>query len=103
MQHISKIDARGFGLIINADGDKTYSNVLPPKDVCGMSVVQYVKVMLKDASGIGSRGLLSLVLGELAPIVDKHLGSADDNWVLVVCRHGRNRLSLLCFFYKFYS
>jgi hypothetical protein len=94
MQHISKIDMKGLGLIINADGDKTISNVLPPQYVCGMSVVQYVKVMLKDASGSGSTGFLSLVLGELVPIVDKHLDSKD-SWVLIVCKHGRNRYRCL--------
>lgn len=89
MQNVSLLDAEGFGLIINADGDGT-STVLPPASVCAMSVVQFVKVMLKSAEGRGS-SLLSLVQEELVPLVNKHMESGDKNWVLVICKHGRNR------------
>jgi hypothetical protein len=94
MYNFSRKDMDGFGMIINADGDGTYSNVLPPDYLlCGMSLVQYVKIMIKDSKGKGS-ALLSVVVGELVPMVRVHLADHPLNWVLIVCHHGRNRYPL---------
>jgi hypothetical protein len=96
------LNLSGLGIVINANGDTIYGNVLPPAGVCRTNVVQYVKVMLKDAPQ--NMGWLHMILEVVLPLVKAHVSASPDNWVLVVCQKGRNRcctVFLSCIFLQY--
>lgn len=90
------LNLSGLGMVINANGDTIYGNVLPPVCVCRTNVVQYVKVMLKDAPQ--NMGWLYMMVEVVLPLVRAHVSASPDNWVLVVCQKGRNRCCTVLFF-----